>query len=314
MGLFHCPVGAAFRSGEGCIDCGMCVARTREERKRSADAVRRFLRSESSARLERYVIRKIAVSGKGGVGKSTLTALFAVALRDMGYEVLVIDADASNSGLNRKLGIAALPEPLLSLVPGFGDGKELPADWLTADEIALEDVPSPFVAEDGRLLYMTAGKLEDALEGCACTIADVAKTFLSKVRLTDRQIILIDNEAGVESFGRGLEQLVDTVLIVTEPSFDSIAVTAKIRAMAEGLGIRRIRAVVNKTRDAQTEKTVFRKLAEQDVRYLGVLRSDDALLESGLLGIPAPEGASKEAAERLVRLMLDEAEMPYNPI
>ena len=145
MSFFHCPVGASSKGTEECISCGMCTALTREEQKKAADIVRAYLRSNVSKRLSRYVIKKIAVCGKGGAGTSTVAAMMAIALRDMGYEVLVIDTDESNSGLHRKLGIDDLPKPLLSFIDRFNDGVAEDSSWLDNDSLKIEDIPETFI-------------------------------------------------------------------------------------------------------------------------------------------------------------------------
>ena len=314
MGAFHCPVGADVKGGGSCIECGMCVALTREERKAASDKVRAFLRSSASARLDRYVIRKIAVCGKGGVGKSTITAMTAIALRDMGYEVLVIDTDESNAGLHKKLSLTELPKPLITLLPRFSEDGQPDAGWLTADELTFEDIPEDYMVEDNRLRFMMAGKIEDALEGCACSLSDVVKLLLSKIKVEDRQIVIVDNEAGIESFGRGLEQYVDTILVVTEPSYESISMAGTIKYMAEGLGIKRVRAIINKVTSDKAEKITIKNLLDNEVKYLGALRMDDDILEAGLMGQQVAECDAKTKLEGIIKLLLDESEMKYNKI
>ena len=314
MGVFHCPVGATSKGTEECISCGMCTALTREEQKKASDIVRAFLKSHASERLSRYVIKKIAVCGKGGVGKSTIAAMMAIALRDMGYEVLVIDTDESNSGLHRKLGIDRLPVPLLSFIDRFNDGVAADSSWLDKDEVRIDDIPEEFLSTDNRLHFMMAGKIEDALQGCACSVSDIVKMVLSKLVMDEKQILIVDNEAGVESFGRGLELYVDTIITVVEPSFESINMASTIKYMAEGLGISRIRAIVNKVTNDKIEKVMIKKLIEEGVKYLGVLRLDDDINIAGLLGETVAECDAKAKLENIVRLMLDEAEMTYNKI
>ncbi|MBQ2746867.1 MAG: P-loop NTPase [Firmicutes bacterium] len=314
MSFFHCPVGASSKGTEECISCGMCTALTREEQKKAADIVRAYLRSNVSKRLSRYVIKKIAVCGKGGAGKSTVAAMMAIALRDMGYEVLVIDTDESNSGLHRKLGIDDLPKPLLSFIDRFNDGVAEDSSWLDKDSLKIEDIPETFITTNNRLSFMMAGKIEDAMQGCACSASDLLKLLLSKIEVDDRQIVIIDNEAGVESFGRGLELYVDTVITVVEPSFESIGMAGTIKYMAEGLGISRIRAILNKVTSDKIEKVMIGKLLEQEVKYLGVMRLDDDINVAGLLGEVVSECDAKSSFESIVRIMLDEAEMKYNAI
>jgi CO dehydrogenase maturation factor len=124
-------------------------------------------------------------------------------------------------------------------------------------------------------------------------------------------IVLVDLEAGIESFGRGMEQGADTVLVVTEPSLDSVLLSAKIRYMAEGLGIQRIRAILNKTRDPRTERRIRDMLIEHEVRYIGTMPHGEDVADASLEGTVPLEGASVENVRWLTGLLLDEAEMDH---
>ena len=312
MGKFHCPVGAASKEMEGCIYCGMCEAITKEDKKRAADLIREYLKSQASIRTDKYVIRKIAVCGKGGVGKSTISSMMAIALRDMGYEVLVIDSDESNPGFYRKLGFKNQPKPLLSLIEKAPDSQASDNDWITQDSISLSDIPEEYIVSENRINLMMAGKIEDPFQGCACSMSDIMKMLLQKIVLQPKQILLVDNEAGVESFGRGLESGADTILAIVEPSLESIDLAATIKYMAEGIGIARVRAILNKIPDEKTKGIILEKLQEQEVRYLGALKTDGNISEAGLSGAPVKECKAKDEIEIIVRLMLDEAEMTYN--
>lgn len=314
MGIFHCPVGAVGKGSEDCIECGMCTAVTREEQKAASDKVRAFLKSMAGERLSRYLIKKIAVCGKGGVGKSTVAAMMAIALRDMGYEVLIIDTDESNAGLNRKLGMVETPEPLLSMLERFNGGTPRDISWLDNDKIGFQDIPQEYVVSNNRLHFMMAGKIEDALQGCACTLSDIVKMVLAKLETEERQIVIVDNEAGLESFGRGLEVYVDTIITVVEPSFESINMAQTIKYMAEGLGITRVRAIINKVTNPEIKKVMIARLKEAEVKYLGVMGLDDNINIAGLLGETVSECDAKANLENIVRLMLDESEMKYNKI
>ncbi len=311
MGSFHCPMGAVGKGADNCIDCGLCTASTKSEQRVAADIVRNWIRSQSSERLQRYLIQKIAVCGKGGVGKSTITSMLAIALRDMGYEVLVLDMDESNASLGHKLGFSETPIPLLDMVEINSERVKPDQSWLQSDTVLLTDIPDEFICSSNRLHFMQAGKLEDAFSGCACTLSSIATVFLEKLKLEPRQIMIVDNEAGIESFGRGVERYVDTILTVVEPSFESIEMASRIKYMAEGLGISRIRAIVNKVEDSKFEKIVIKKLAEEEVKYLGVMRKDDDISMAGLMGTVVPECPAKDHIEKIAMLMLDEAEMEY---
>lgn len=314
MGVFHCPLGAASLGSDECVGCGLCTARTREEFRAASVVVRKHLRAASASRLEQYLIQKIAVCGKGGVGKSTLTALVAQSLEDLGYEVLVVDTDESNPGLGRKLGITTPPKPMSALLGGSLAGFErIDREWLSQEQITLEDIPDALMARSGAVRFLTAGKISESFQGCACSMSDLVRDLLVKLSIGDRQVVVVDNEAGVESFGRGLERGADTVLAVVEPTMDSVELTNTIRYMAEGFGIRRVRAILNRVPTAEVEERLCDELADRGIRFLGALPFHQKLLLSGLddNGHHAESSPLLGPVRRLTRLMLDEAEMSY---
>ncbi len=312
MPLFHCPAGALFYEGEGCIRCRLCLARTREEAVEASRKIREFLNTRARERQERFLIRKIAVCGKGGVGKSTIVALLAEVLMDFGYRVLVLDTDESNPGLFRMLGLEREPRPLLELFSSFLTGRTgVPAEWLAREEVRMEDIPSEFLVQKGNLKFMMVGKIEESFQGCACAMADLTRDLMLKIAVQHGEIVLADHEAGVESFGRGVERGVDTVLSIVEPSFASFALTERIRYMAEGLGIGRFRVILNRIPSEDVEETMVESLAEKEIKYLGAVYTDPQVSEAHFLGQPIGESKAKEQMGRIARLMLDEAEMKY---
>ena len=117
MPAFHCPLGAVYYEDEPCIDCGLCQARTAGEMVEASKRMREYIRAQGERKNRR---QKMAVCGKGGTGKSTLTALLADALRREGYTLLVMDSDESNPGLPRLLGLDTPVHP-----PDFSAGTVL---------------------------------------------------------------------------------------------------------------------------------------------------------------------------------------------
>lgn len=307
MGLFHCPIGAMGDGGDGCIQCGLCSATTREQKRTATDKMRAWIRENGHLRNADLKIRKIAVCGKGGAGKSTATALLSGALERLGYQLLVMDTDSSNGGLWRKLGMSAAP-PALSNV-----AEEAPQrlEFLRKDPLYFSDLQEPFVLQNGNRRLVCAGKIDDPLMGCACTIGTYAKMLMQNLTPRQNEIVLADQEAGVESFGRGIEQCCDTVLILVEPSNESIELAEKIQYMAQGLGIRRIRAILNKIEEEAQEEYVMRALSARGVRFLGSLPLRREIRNQNLFGAELTPEFSEALAGTIARYLLDEAEMPY---
>ncbi len=175
---------------------------------------------------------KVLVCGKGGCGKSTIVAMLAKYLANNGYRVLVVDTDESNPGLYRMLGLKkakTLAEYLggkKALKGALKEGVVLPK--------SLDEIPDEIISIRGNLGVVSIGKIEDAGEGCACPFAFLAREFLKGL---DGDVILVDTEAGVEHFGRGVDAVVDVIVNVAEPSVESLELSEKIRRMAEKFGL-----------------------------------------------------------------------------
>ena len=289
MPAFHCPLGAVYYDDEPCIDCGLCLARTAREMVEASQRMREYIRAHA-ARKNRS--QKMAVCGKGGTGKSTLTALLADVLRREGYTVLVIDSDESNLGLPRLLGLDTPSTPLISLLERFSMGDRKPdASWLEAARISLESIPREFIVSAPRMKFLTVGKIIDPFQGCACQMADLARDLVQKIALGIKEIMLIDTEAGIESFGRGMERGVDTVLTIVEPSFDSLALAEKIRYMAEGIGISAIQAILNKIPSPEIEEKLRKELENKQMKVAGAVYLDPQISLAGFTGKKLPDNS-----------------------
>ncbi len=311
MGDFHCPVGAPTYTGEGCIDCKMCLAMTKEEVIAATKIVGDYIRSTAAARHAGKAIRKIAVCGKGGAGKSTATALLARSMCALGYEPLVIDTDDSNEGTAAKLGITELPLPLMDASGRFSIGSAGDMSWLAQDPLPIADIPADYLAENDGVKFMSIGKIENPFQGCSCNLGEVTKSLMQNLAPGEREVVIADQDAGAESFGRGVEQGCDTVIIVIDPSRDSLLLAERMKFMSEGIGIRRIRVIMNKVAGRKQFKYLRSYLNERDIRWLGSLPADEDLAFANLVGEELGGDAMQGRMDDIARLMLDEAEMPY---
>jgi len=283
----------------------MCEAKTKEEMIEASKIIRDYLRSHAE---RSDISKKIAICGKGGVGKSVTTTLMASAMTEEGYTVLAIDTDESNPGLHRMFGFDEQPRPLIKLIDRFSIGETKPEDeWLARDEIPMNDIPSEYILQSNNLKFMMVGKIIDPFEGCACSMSDLLRGFLGKVVLADKEIILVDMEAGVESFGRGVERSVDTVLIIVEPSSESLAVAEKITYMADGIGIRRVRAILNKVPSEKIEARMTEMLDKKGVKTIGTVYLDPQVSEACFDGETLGDSRARKDIRIIARLLLDES-------
>lgn len=223
---------------------------------------------------------KLILCGKGGCGKSTISALLARAYEKRGFQVLVIDSDESNFGLHRQLGLA-LPEDFTHY---FGHKKGIYADG--AQDVFeggwhLEDLPEDFVSQDGAVRLMAIGKIADAGEGCACAMGTLSKVLLEHLVLRENEVVIVDTEAGVEHFGRGVDRFADAILMVADPSYESIQLIGKISEMGKTFE-KPVFVVLNKA-DAQQQKLMEETMENREA-VIGALQPDPEILMAGLKG------------------------------
>ena len=222
--------------------------------------------------------------------------------------MLVLDTDESNPGLYRMLGFDKEPKPLMTLLSRFSlDEPEPNTEWLRREEIAIQAIPSEYIHDSDGLKFLMVGKIEDPFQGCACSMADITRELMGKLVVKDKGIVLADMEAGIESFGRGVERSVDTVLMVVEPSFESLALAAKIGYMAEGMGISRVRVILNKVPSEQIRQRMIEELNKKNIKYIGTVYFDPQLSEAGFEGTALGDSKAKGDMKRIINLLLDEA-------
>lgn len=212
---------------------------------------------------------KIAISGKGGVGKTTILALLARELRNSGKEVLVIDADPSPH-MAQTLGIKNSKE----IIP-IADMKKLleeraqktPGSPFYQLNPQVDDLLKEFMIEYDQYKLMVLGAIQTADGGCACPENHVLRKMLKKLLLTANQIVLLDMEAGVEHLGRGTIAGADHLLVVVIPSRSSIRTAQKIQKLAKDVGIPKISFVGNLVQDEKDKQFLTDGLGEEPVVF-----------------------------------------------
>jgi CO dehydrogenase maturation factor len=239
---------------------------------------------------------KISVCGKGGSGKSTIVTLLASEAKARGYRVLVVDSDESNSGLFRMLGFDQPPVPLMELAGGKESLKQKMSqpNVLTEASISIENIPSPHLLRRDGLMLVSIGKILQSLEGCACPMGVLNREFLKKLTLKADELAIVDMEAGVEHFGRGVETSIDSVLIVVEPPFESLEVAKRIYSLAAGIGIKNIWAVLNKVPSEEIAGILERELYETDIDVIGCIHIDTEVFKSSVEGGVVSRGKASE--------------------
>ncbi len=247
---------------------------------------------------------KIAIGGKGGVGKTTVCAVWAQLFAQDGFDVLAIDADP-NTNLALAFGIPSeqSPEPLIKMkqliAERTGTGKDavgayfklnpkvsdLPEKyWLEVDKTGhgarvTSDLPRRGAGTAGgaRLKLLVLGAITQAGAGCACPEGAFLKALLTHTILQRQELVLVDLAAGVEFMGRASVQGIDALVVVVEPGSRSIETAMNIARMGTELGIKNVGAIANKiTETAQTDMI----RAQLDVDLLASLRYSRAVQQA----------------------------------
>jgi len=236
---------------------------------------------------------KIAITGKGGVGKTTLTALLAQVYADAGRNVLATDADPSpclagalgfppelRAKLHPIAEMDALIEERTGAKPGTIGG------FFTLNP-RVDDIPERFsVAYKGvRLLEM--GSVDLGGSGCICPESAMLKTLFTNLLFRKDDVLLLDMYAGVEHLGRATVDFVDAMLVVVEPTRRSLGTAAQIKQLANDIGLQRLWLVGNKIRNKEEADFLFAETPGLPV--IGYLPADLGVQEADRLGIPVYE-------------------------
>ncbi len=248
---------------------------------------------------------KLAISGKGGVGKTTLAALLAQVYADAGRDVLAVDADPSpclagalgfpdelREQLRPIAEMDALIEERTGAKPGTIGG------FFTLNP-RVDDIPERFnvIHRGVRLLEM--GSVDLGGSGCICPESAMLKTLFTHLMFRDEDVLIMDMYAGVEHLGRATVDFVDAMLVVVEPTRRSLGTAAQIKKLANDIGLTRLWLVGNKVRN--DDEAAFLQDQTPEIPVIGTLAADLAVQEADRLGIAVYDHveALRQAAEQI---------------
>ncbi|MDO8947646.1 MAG: AAA family ATPase [Desulfocapsaceae bacterium] len=235
---------------------------------------------------------KIAISGKGGVGKTTIMALLANEYKKAGKDVLIIDADpsphmAETLGVKNIEKIKPIAEMTKLLVERSGKVEGSPFYNMNPQ---VNDLLHDFMISHEGINLMVLGAIQTGDKGCACPENNVLRRMLTKLLLSPEQFVLLDMEAGVEHLGRGTIASIDQLLIVVIPSRSSIRTALKIKKLAEDVKIPRIDFVGNLIKDASDREFLSEGLGTTPIVFFtdsqAIRKAERA--ETPLTHIPVP--------------------------
>ncbi|HID87043.1 MAG TPA: carbon monoxide dehydrogenase [Anaerolineae bacterium] len=234
---------------------------------------------------------KIAITGKGGVGKTTLAGLLAHVYARRGQRVLAIDADPV-ANLAWALGFP--PEVVEGITP-IAEMEELIYERTGAQpgtfggffkmNPRVDDIPDRFSATHRGVKLLIMGTVKGGGSGCICPESALLKALVQHLLLHRDEVVIMDMEAGVEHLGRATAQAVDALIAVVEPGRRSLYTARAIQRLAADIGLRRVYAVGNKVRNP-SDRDVIAAHLPPDMPILGFLPMSSLAIEADLKGMP----------------------------
>ena len=229
---------------------------------------------------------KLAISGKGGVGKTTLAALLIRAFNEQGKRVLAIDADP-DANLAAALGI---PNP--QSIPPIANMKALIEERTGAKGGSMgsffrlnpkvDDLPEKLSFSVDHIKFMRLGGVKKGGGGCICPESTLLKTLVTHILLARDEVVVMDMEAGIEHLGRGTASAMDKLIVVVEPGRRSVDTAHNIKRLAADIGLNRIVLVGNKIRGEADRKFLEKYVI--GLEWLGFLPYDEEIIEADLSG------------------------------
>jgi len=259
---------------------------------------------------------KIAITGKGGVGKTTLSSALAMAFAKDGKKVLVVDADP-DANLAQSLGI---PQKEIDMIKPIAEMGELVEERTGAKPGAVgsifkmnprvDDIPDEYSYVHKGIKLLVMGRSKAGGAGCYCPENVLLKSLIRHIILRRDEVVVLDMEAGIEHLTRGTSGSVDAFIVVVEPGGRSVQTARQVQGLALDLGIRKVYAVGNKVRSDEDRAFIAKSLPGMEV--LGFISYSPEVIEADLSGrevyesCPGVVAEVEEIKQRLVELVRKE--------
>ncbi len=243
---------------------------------------------------------KIAITGKGGVGKTTFAATLARLYADEGKSVLAADVDP-DANLGLALGMSE--EDLDTIVP-ISKMRKLVEERTGADEFnqifkmnpKVDDIPDKYAKNCNGVKLLLLGTVETAGTGCVCPEHVMLKRIIRHLVLRSDDVVVLDMEAGLEHLARGTTEGMDQFVVVVEPGARSVQTYKNVKRLAEQLGVHQVGVVANKVRGPEDEEFIKSKIPEEG--FLGFIHYNAEVIDADRKG-ESPYDDSPKAVEEI---------------
>jgi CO dehydrogenase maturation factor len=249
---------------------------------------------------------KIAVTGKGGVGKTTVSAMLCHIFASEGKKVIAVDADpdanlATAIGISKDEINALRPiAELTELIEERTGAKPGSSGGIFKINPRVDDIPEGFGYKTGNITLLIMGKSKFAASGCYCPEHALLRRLLKHIIIERDEVVIVDMEAGIEHLTRGTAEGVDAFIVVVEPGQRSLQTANAVKDLALGLGIKKVFAIANKARREQD--IAFIKDNLPDIGFLGAISFNENIMDSDISGIPSYEASARAVDEvRIIR-------------
>ena len=252
---------------------------------------------------------QLAITGKGGVGKTTLAATLARLYAAEGRPVLAADVDP-DANLGLALGLSE--EEVNSIVP-VSKMKELAKERTGANESntfyklnpQVSDLPDKLSRDVGGVKLLVMGTVDVGGTGCVCPEHVMLKAILSSLVFRKDDVVIMDMEAGLEHLGRGTASCMDQFIVVIEPGARSVQTYEKVKQLAADLGITKVNVVANKVRDESDREFIRSRIPAENL--LGFISYNPEVIDADRRGL-SPYDVSPQAVEeiRAIKARIDQ--------